>query len=113
MLLLNNSIIKKCTTPKEIYEKIISNKYKLIENIFLDADIQIRKEKFDYKSSGTTCIIIIQLEEKIICANTGDSRAIIVYDKSSDFDNINTNKDIQRIKKKNFIFILKKIQGLT
>ena len=85
----NNSIIKKCSNPKEIYEKIISNKYKLIENIFLDADIQIRKEKFDYKSSGTTCIIIIQLEEKIICANTGDSRAIIVYNKS-----INKNKNI-------------------
>ena len=85
----NNSIIKKCTTPKEIYEKIILNKYKLIENIFLDADMQIRKEKFDYKGSGTTCIIIIQLEEKIICANTGDSRAIIVYNKSS---NKNNNK---------------------
>ena len=88
----NNSIIKKCTTPKEIYEKIILNKYKLIENIFLDADMQIRKEKFDYKGSGTTCIIIIQLEEKIICANTGDSRAIIVYDKSS--SNNNNKKNI-------------------
>ena len=91
----NNSVIKKCSTPKEIYEKIIMNKYKLIENIFLDADIQIRKEKFDYKESGTTCIIIIQLEEKIICANTGDSRAIIVYNKSSNNNknkNINTNK---------------------
>ena len=52
--------------------------------------MQIRKEKFDYKGSGTTCIIIIQLEEKIICANTGDSRAIIVYDKSS--SNNNNNK---------------------
>ena len=88
----NNSIIKKCTTPKEIYEKIILNKYKLIENIFLDADMQIRKEKFDYKGSGTTCIIIIQLEEKIICANTGDSRAIIVYNKSSNNNNKNNNK---------------------
>ena len=91
----NNSVIKKCSTPKEIYEKIIMNKYKLVENIFLDADIQIRKEKFDYKESGTTCIIIIQLEEKIICANTGDSRAIIVYNKSSNNNknkNINTNK---------------------
>ena len=94
----NNSIIRKCTTPKEIYEKIISNKYKLIENIFLDADIQIRKEKFDYKSSGTTCIIIIQLEEKIICANTGDSRAIMVYDKSSNNKNINKKNNLENTK---------------
>ena len=79
----NNTIIKKCSTPKEIYEKLISDKYKLIEKAFLDADMEIRKEKFDYKGSGTTCIIIIQLEQKIICANSGDSRAIIVYKNKS------------------------------
>ena len=74
----NNAIIKKCTTPKEVYEKLTANKYKLIDKTFSDADTQIRKEKFDYKSSGTTCVLIFQLEQKIICANTGDSRAIIV-----------------------------------
>ena len=79
----NNSIIKKCSTAKEIYEKIKINNYKLIEKIFLDADIQIRKEKFDYKNSGTTCIIILHLDQKIICANVGDSRAILVYNKTS------------------------------
>ena len=77
----NNPTIKKCTSTEEIYEKIIPNNYKLIENIFLDADMQIRKEKFDYRTSGTTCIIIIQLNQKIICANVGDSRAIIVHNK--------------------------------
>ena len=30
--------------------------------------------------SGTTCNIVIQLEENIICANSGDSRSILVYD---------------------------------
>ena len=79
----NNVIIKKCTTPKEVYEKLTANKYKLIEKAFLDADMQIRKEKFDYKDSGTTCILIFQLEQKIICANAGDSRAIIVNNNKS------------------------------
>ena len=46
--------------------------------------MQIRREKFDYKTSGTTCVIIFQLGEKIICANVGDSRAIIVYSKNLD-----------------------------
>ena len=30
--------------------------------------------------SGTTCVIVIQLEEYLICANTGDSRAILIYE---------------------------------
>ena len=93
----NNNVIKKCSTPKEIYEKIKSDKYKLIEKIFLEADIQIRKEKFDYKESGTTCIIIIQLEEKIICANTGDSRAIIVHNRAS-HKNQNNNNNLNNTK---------------
>ena len=80
----NNPIIKKCSSAEEIYEKITSNNYKLIENIFLDADVQITKEKFDYRTSGTTCVIIIQLNQKIICANAGDSRAIIVYNNGKD-----------------------------
>ena len=54
----------------------------MITNIFLDADTQIKKEKFDCEMSGTTCVIVIQLDENLICANTGDSRAILVYDES-------------------------------
>ena len=80
----NNSAIKKCSNANEIYDKMKINNYKLIEKIFLDADMQIRREKFDYKASGTTCVIIFQLGEKIICANVGDSRAIIVYSKNID-----------------------------
>ena len=50
----------------------------------MDADIQIQNQSFDPSRSGTTCIIIFQLQEHIICANTGDSRAIIVFDPSDD-----------------------------
>ena len=32
--------------------------------------------------SGTTCVIVIQLDENLICANTVDSLAILVYDES-------------------------------
>ena len=86
----NHPLIKKCDDPKEIYQKLILNGYQIIANIFTDADIQIQKEKFDCQNSGTTCIIVIQLEEKIICANTGDSRAIIIYDKNYDNNLKNT-----------------------
>jgi len=86
----NHPLIKKCDEPKEIYQKLISNGYQIIANIFTDADVQIQKEKFDVQNSGTTCIIVIQLEEKIICANTGDSRAIMIYDKNYNDNLINT-----------------------
>ncbi len=40
--------------------------------------------------SGTTCVIVIQLEEKIICANAGDSRAIMIFDKTNNDNLINS-----------------------
>ena len=83
----NNPSIKKCEEAKEVYKKLTCNGYEIIANIFTDADMQIRKEKFDCQNSGTTCIIIIQLEEKIICANAGDSRGILIFDKN-DNDNL-------------------------
>ena len=87
----NNPSIKKCDEAKEIYKKLTSNGYEIIANIFTEADVQIQKEKFDCQNSGTTCIIIIQLEEKIICANAGDSRGILVIDKN-DNDNLLNSK---------------------
>ena len=86
----NHPVIKKCDEPKEIYQKLTLNGYQIIANIFTDADVQIQKEKFDVQNSGTTCIIVIQLEEKIICANTGDSRAIMIYDRNSNDNLMNT-----------------------
>ena len=77
--------------PKEIYNQLCANGYEIIANIYLDADAQIQKEKFDVTRSGTTIVLVIQLEEKIICANTGDSRAIAVYD-GNDKDNLAGSK---------------------
>ena len=87
----NISTIKNLDSPKEIYKKLIENGYQIIANIFCDADIQITKEKFNCEMSGTTCVIVIQLEEHLICANTGDSRGILIYDESSG-NNLNKTK---------------------
>ena len=87
----NHPLIKKCEDAKEIYQKLILNGYQIIANLFIDADIQIQKERFDVKNSGTTCVIVIQVEEKIICANAGDSRAIMIFDKTQD-DNLMNSK---------------------
>ena len=53
-------------------------------NIFLDSDKIIGEQDFDVSFSGTTCVLVIQLGQKLICANVGDSRAILVYDKEND-----------------------------
>ena len=87
----NHPKIKILDEPNEIYYKLKENGYKIIANIFTDADLQIQKEKFEFYKSGTTCVIVIQLEEHLICANVGDSRAILVYDENYD-DNLLNSK---------------------
>ena len=86
----NHPKIKYLDEPNEIYHIIKENGYKIIANIFIDADNQIQKEKFDFYKSGTTCVIVIQLEEHLICANSGDSRAILVFDENYDDNLINS-----------------------
>ena len=78
----NHPSIKYLNDTKKIYKVLTSREYHIITNIFLDADIQIKKEKFNCEMSGTTCILVFQLDEHLICANTGDSRAILIYDES-------------------------------
>lgn len=78
----NHPSIKYLNDTKKIYKVLTNREYHIITNIFLDADIQIKKEKFNCEMSGTTCILVFQLDEHLICANTGDSRAILIYDES-------------------------------
>ena len=82
----NHPSIKYLNDTQKIYKVLTNREYHIITNIFLDADIQIKKEKFNCEMSGTTCNIIIQLDEHLICANTGDSRAILIYDESPNND---------------------------
>ena len=82
----NHPLIKNLDNTKKIYLELKSNGYQVIASIFTDADAQVAKEKFDCLRSGTTCVVVIQLDEHIICANVGDSRAIMIFD---DIDNDN------------------------
>ena len=86
----NHPKIKKLDEPKEIYKQLVAKGYEIIANIYLDADVQIQKEKFDVTRSGTTVVLVIQLEEHLICANTGDSRAILIYDNNYDDNLVNS-----------------------
>ena len=75
-------------SPEQIYQTIIKQNYRLIKDIFSQMDICLSLQKnFDTNKSGCTCVLIMQLGVKIICANIGDSRAILIYSNSSNLFN--------------------------
>lgn len=73
---------------EKIYSTLSSNDFELIKNIFINADNSLKDQKIDSRASGTTCVLVIQVGEHIICANTGDSRAVLVFDEKND-ENLN------------------------
>ena len=62
---------------KIIYEKLTYNNYELIKNFYQKVSDELYESVFDIHFSGTTCTIIFKLQNKIICSNVGDSRAIL------------------------------------
>ena len=76
-----NKSIEKIKDLNMIYDKLKSNNFRMIKDIFIKADNILRDQEIESRNSGTTCVIVIHLGEHIICANAGDSRAILIYDK--------------------------------
>ena len=77
-----NKSIEKIKDVNIIYDKIKSNNFQMLKDIFIKADNILRDQEIESRNSGTTCVIVIHLGEHIICANAGDSRAILIYDKN-------------------------------
>jgi len=72
----------------QIYQKLKENSYQIIKNIFSEIDIYLSQQKqYDTYTSGATCVLIIQIGNNIICANLGDSRAILIYEDRDDNNN--------------------------
>ena len=78
--IINHREIKALKDPEEIYQKLRHNEYEIINQIFLETDNQLKKVNFDATESGSTCVLVIHIGSHIICANTGDSRAILISD---------------------------------
>ncbi len=47
-------------------------------NAFLDANEELFNSKLDIRFSGSTCVSLITLGQKLFCSNVGDSRGIVV-----------------------------------
>ena len=68
-------------TSEGIYNELKSNGFSYIIDLYNLVDLELTKqETFDYNLSGTTCNIVFQFEKHLVCANTGDSRSILIYD---------------------------------
>lgn len=69
----------KIISPDQIYKKLSYKDNSIIKNFFIDLNSELlSKAKFDVHFSGTTCVMVYQIEKKLICSNIGDSRAIVV-----------------------------------
>lgn len=60
-----------------IYNKIIQNDYNLVKRCFQHCEATLAKSKYEVNFSGTTAIMVIQLDDILICGNAGDSRAVV------------------------------------
>ena len=68
-------------TSEGIYNELKSSGFSYIINLYNLVDLELTKQDtFDYNLSGTTCNIVFQFEKHLVCANTGDSRSILIYD---------------------------------
>lgn len=73
-----NSKSQLILTSEDVYKKIVDNNYNLLYNAFTTCENSLSKEvDFDTRLSGTTSILVICVGENLICANAGDSRAMM------------------------------------
>ena len=68
------------TKAETILAKLKENNFEIIRNSFFLAEDECSLGKFDLQFSGSTCVLVFYILNKIICANAGDSRAILASD---------------------------------
>lgn len=81
--LSNNSTPNSQLKEDLIYEKIKERNYAMLKNSFSLAESSISMSKYEVNFSGSTCIMLFLVDNKLICANAGDSRAILVSQKGN------------------------------
>ena len=81
----NDPQIRNLNNTEHIYQTLKNNNFQIIKNAYQFADTTLATStEIDASLSGTTCVLIFQIGAHIICSNTGDSRALLVYDQNSD-----------------------------
>ena len=89
--IINHPEIKALKDPQQIYLKLKENNCNIITQAFVSADEKLKHLDFDSFESGSTCCLIIHVGTHIICANAGDSRALVVFDHPGNMNKTNFN----------------------
>lgn len=88
-------------TLDSIHNKLVDKDYSIIKHCFQNCESSLARSKYEVNFSGTTAVMVIQIDDIVICANTGDSRAILfgsdgITELSKDHKPDNEN-ELQRI----------------
>ena len=79
------NISKNYIDNETLYNFLKLSDFQKIIDIFMETDNEIIHQKnLDISLSGTTCVLVIQLGEHLICSNIGDSRAILIYEENNE-----------------------------
>ena len=77
----NQCKLEHISTPEGIYDKLKKTNFQFIKDCFKNVDNEMTKQKnFEYNFSGASCTLVIQLNKLLICANVGNTRAILIFD---------------------------------
>ena len=82
----------KYNSLNEIYELLKKDNFAIIKNIYQQTDKELYHQNFNSNFSGSTCIIVFQVGDKLICANVGDSRAILINSYKKDDQKLTSPK---------------------
>ena len=83
----------KTITKDFLYQRLTQNNYSFLKKFYQNLQKELIDASFDTHFSGTTCVIIYQIDNKIICSNIGDSRAILISKKLEDNEIFELSKD--------------------
>ena len=67
---------------ESIYHEVKKDNFSIIKYIYSFVDKELSKQKFDVQCSGTTCVLVFQIGNILICSNAGDSRGILIYNEN-------------------------------
>ena len=77
----NNKKMNSNENEDEVYYRLKKKDNDIMKRAFRHAERDLEKNsEIDANFSGTTCVMVLQVGEKLLCANVGDSRAILVKD---------------------------------
>lgn len=65
------------TNEETCFFHLINNNYQVITDAFKKASETLKKQPFNCFLSGATCILVIIVNDTIICANVGDSKTML------------------------------------